>query len=54
MRAQLVPLLAAVVAAAALNLLWQSLDYGFPDDLAAPAQHDQEQIAIKLPRCFDN
>lgn len=36
MRTELVILLAGAVVAAFVNLVWETLDYGFPDDLAKP------------------
>ena len=45
MRTELVILLAGAVVATFVNLVWETLDYGFPDDLVAPSS-SQEQLVI--------
>ena len=36
-------LLAGAVVATFINLVWQTLDYGFPDDLPKPAEDKAKQ-----------
>ena len=45
MNHSLLLVLAGAVLAAFVNLVWETLDYGFPDDLVAPSS-DQEQLVI--------
>ena len=47
MRTELVILLAGAVVAAFVNLVWETLDYGFPDDLAQP-EDDKERKSSHL------
>ena len=45
MKINLILILIGAVLASFVNLVWESLDYGFPDDLVAPPS-DQEQFVI--------
>ena len=47
MRTELVILLAGAVVATFVNLVWETLDYGFPDDLAKP-EDDKERKSSHL------
>ena len=47
MRTELVILLAGAVVATFVNLVWETLDYGFPDDLAKP-EDDKERKSTHL------
>ena len=47
MRTELVILLAGAVVATFVNLVWETLDYGFPDDLAKP-EDDKERKSFHL------
>ena len=47
MRTELVILLVGAVVAAFVNLVWETLDYGFPDDLAQP-EDDKERKSSHL------
>ena len=45
MKINLILILIGAVLASFVNLVWETLDYGFPDDLVAPSS-DQEQLVI--------
>ena len=49
MRTELVILLVGAVVAAFVNLVWETLDYGFPDDLAKP-EDDKERKSSHLAK----
>ena len=49
MRTELVILLVGAVVAAFVNLVWETLDYGFPDDLAQP-EDDKERKSSHLAK----
>ena len=46
MKINLILILIGAVLASFVNLVWETLDYGFPDDLVAPSS-DQEQLVIR-------